>query len=87
LLVGHPYAKVMESMREVPLLDYADLSPSDRDEIARVITSQRTLGDVLAWGRTHTPPRIPREIVTQDEYTHDVVVHWGGHLFLAYDTT
>ncbi len=78
---------MMEPMREVPLLDYADLSPSQREAIARVIGAQRTLGDVLAWGQSQAPPRMPVEIVTQDEYTHDVVVHWDANLYLAYDIT
>lgn len=46
-----------------------------RNEIARVqseLQEQRTLGDVLAWLRGQTP-RSVAGILTQDEYTHDVV--------------
>ena len=47
----------------------------------------RTLGPVLEWLRAQDPPRAPREIVTQDEYTHDVIVPWSDRLVLVFDTT
>lgn len=47
----------------------------------------RTLGAVLEWLRAQEPPRIIREIVTQDEYTHDVIVPWSERLVLVFDTT
>jgi len=47
----------------------------------------RTLADVLAWARTHAPPLPVLEIVTQDEYTHDVVLPFDGSHFLAFDAT
>jgi hypothetical protein len=46
-----------------------------------------TLGDVLTWSRTGTRSRQPTEIVTQDEYTHDVVFNLDGQVYLAFDTT
>ena len=46
-----------------------------------------TLADVLAWARRATPPRHVEEIVTQDEYTHDVVLPWDGDRFLVFDAT
>jgi hypothetical protein len=46
-----------------------------------------TLADVLAWARGQTPPRSVAEIVTQDEYTHDVVLPFDGSHFLAFDAT
>ena len=47
----------------------------------------RTLGAVLDWLRAQEPPRGVGEIVTQDEYTHDVIVSWGERLTLVFDTT
>ena len=46
-----------------------------------------TLADVLAWGRAQRPPAPVAEIVTQDEYTHDVVVPLGARDYLSFDTT
>jgi hypothetical protein len=45
------------------------------------------LADVLRWGREQSPPRVVVEIITQDEYTHDVVVPFEGDHFLAFDAT
>lgn len=45
------------------------------------------LADVLRWAREQMPPRTVSEIVTQDEYTHDVVLASPGQPYLAFDTT
>jgi hypothetical protein len=76
------------STRNIPVFEYTtELSPDTRAEIALLAASQRTLGDVLTWGRAQHPPRVPSEIITQDEFTHDVVMSWGAELYLVYDTT
>lgn len=46
-----------------------------------------TLADVLRWAREQVPPRAVAEIITQDEYTHDVVLPFEGEYFLAFDAT
>lgn len=51
------------------------------------LRSLRTLGAVLEWLRAQDPPRAVGEIVTQDEYTHDVSVAWSERLTLVFDTT
>ncbi len=74
-------------MRSVPLHDYAALQASDRARLEQQVQGQRTLADVLAWSRAQSPPLSVAEIVTQDEYTHDVVVPLAADLVLVYDTT
>lgn len=74
-------------MEIVPLTDYAGLDPIARDTLARLVADQRSLERVLSWGRSLTPPRDVEEILTQDEYTHDVVLRYEADLFLVYDTT
>lgn len=45
----------------------------------------RTLEAVLDWART---ARLgPPALVTQDEYTHDVVLPWHGGRYLVFDTS
>ena len=51
------------------------------------LRSLRTLGAVLEWLRAQDPPRDVGEIITQDEYTHDVIVPWSERLTLVFDTT
>jgi hypothetical protein len=32
-------------------------------------------------------PGVVKDVVVQDEFTHDVIVPWGPELVLVYDTT
>jgi hypothetical protein len=45
-----------------------------------------TLADLLGWAARQTPRVAVAEIVTQDEYTHDVVLPFAEH-YLSFDTT
>ena len=76
-------------MRLIELHDHAALPSDRRDALAARVAAQRTLADVLQWASTHAPPLAVAEIVTQDEYTHDVVLPLDASrsLYLAYDTT
>ena len=71
----------------IPLIDRAQLEPTEREQLAAEIADQTTLGDVLEWGFAQKPVRQPEEIVTQDEYTHDVVIPIRPPLYLAYDVS
>ena len=63
-------------------------------EVLRQIEAEsakhKTLGDVLNWTATkpkrYFVPQIVAEVITQDEFTHDVIVPYRD-LFLVYDTT
>ena len=46
-----------------------------------------TMADVLSWARAQSPPRLVADIVTQDEYTHDVVIPFDDSHFLVFDAT
>jgi len=62
--------------------------PSDVVSRAGAAFAQRhALADVLTWAREQTPPRAVADIVTQDEYTHDVVLPFDGSHFLVFDAT
>jgi hypothetical protein len=74
-------------VREISVHNEADLSPDRVRTLHEAVQPLRTLGDVLAWSRTETQSKQATEIVTQDEYTHDVVFNLDGHLYLAFDTT
>ena len=77
-------------MRGAPLLDRIGLSDERLAVLREAVGRQRTLGDVLTFARTHSPPAEVVEIVTQDEYTHDVMLAVGAReerIYLAYDTT
>ena len=74
-------------MRSIPVYDYAGLPPAERADLESATQQLRTLADVLTWARAQTPPWSVAEIVTQDEYTHDVVLESSGRPHLAFDST
>ena len=70
----------------IPLIDYAQLEASERDALARAIAAHTTLELALDWARTLTPPGGVASVLTQDEYTHDVLIPFGSR-YLVYDTS
>lgn len=57
------------------------------DEIRRILEPLHTLGDLLDWSRQLEPPVPSPDVVTQDEYTHDVLIPYAGGRWLDFDTT
>ena len=70
-------------MHVVPVFDHAGLSAEDRAAIEAKVGSQTTLASVLQ----AAGPTAVEEIVTQDEFTHDVLIPYQQGRYLAYDTT
>ena len=73
-------------MSEIPLIDYAHLDEGTRAQLAAIVAVQTSLERVLNWGREQRPPIDIESILTQDEYTHDVLIPFEGR-YLVYDTT
>jgi hypothetical protein len=71
----------------VPVEDRAELGAAALDLVQAAIATHETLEDLLRWGRGQVPPVLIEKVVTQDEYTHDVLVPWPDGLTLVYDTT
>ena len=74
-------------MREVPVTEQGRFEPATVERLRAQLRGRRTLGDVLAWARAQQPPRTVTEIVTQDEYTHDVLIALEPRLCLVFDVT
>ncbi len=70
----------------IRLTEYARLDSGERDMLARAIAGHTTLEQALDWARTLTPPRGVESVLTQDEYTHDVLIPYGNR-YLVYDTS
>lgn len=72
-------------------VDRAGLPPGRAAEVARELSGQHNLNDVMRWALAHPAgvfePSVVAAVVAQDEYTHDVVVPWRDGLVLVYDTT
>ena len=56
------------------------------DAVAQAFAACHTLADLMRWCERQQPRANIAEIVTQDEYTHDVLLPFGP-AFLAFDTT
>ena len=74
-------------MRLIPVHGSGAVDSATISRVERAVGGLATLADVLAWCRAQTPVLEVAEIVTQDEYTHDVVVPLDGHRYLSFDTT
>ncbi len=70
--------------------DLANLSTDEFAQIKNELANHKTLGQVLAWANAKPKgdflPQIVSEVITQDEYTHDVVIPFRK-VFLVFDTT
>lgn len=71
----------------IEVFDRAGAATAVLGAVREALAPMRNLGDVLAWSRTLDPPVTAPAVVTQDEYTHDVLVPWRAGLTLAFDVT
>ena len=74
-------------MREVGVEAVGRVAEATRARFERELHARHALGEVLEWLRAQRPERHVADIVTQDEYTHDVIVRWDDESWLAFDTT
>ena len=75
------------SERLVPVHGAGDVPSEVIARAEAAFAERRTLADVLRWAGEQSPPRAVAEIVTQDEYTHDVVLPFDGSHFVVFDAT
>jgi hypothetical protein len=71
----------------VSLINHTRLPNATFRDLQVAVAGHATLERVLEWGRTQTPARRVEEIITQDEFTHDVLVPLDNSQYLAYDVT
>lgn len=70
-----------------PLEDRVGLPPQEFARLSGELAALGLLGDVVRWAARQRPPRAIADIVTQDEYTHDVILAYRDTLHLVFDTT
>lgn len=58
-----------------------------RSGIEALVTRQKTLEDVVRWGLHQKPVQMVKDVVIQDEYTHDVVIGHPSGVWLVYDAS
>ena len=74
-------------MRTIPISAVGTVSQSVLSQVSDAFGARYTLAAVLQWAREQQPARSVVEIVTQDEYTHDVILPFDGSHFLVFDAT
>lgn len=73
------------------VLNFAKLTLESVADIAKELSAQENLKDVMTWALSARPgifvPSVVAQVIVQDEFTHDVIVPWRDGLVLVYDTT
>ena len=66
------------------------IAPDEFVNLERDLTKHKTLRQVLSWAngkpKSDFTTQIVAEVITQDEFTHDIIIPYKN-LFLVYDTT
>ncbi len=70
----------------IPIRPTEAVDPRLLETVERKFGGLCTLAELLRWADAQTQRVQVAEIVTQDEYTHDVVLPFGA-AFLSFDTT
>ena len=70
-----------------PIENRSALRAEDFARIAKAVASHGSIRQALVWFLGHNPPLAPSEMVTQDEFSHDILVAYPGDRWLAYSTT
>ena len=73
------------------VINHAGLSVEELRRIGALLGRQRSLKDVIKWAKGQPVgmlrPTVVVDVVIQDEFSHDVIVPWGDHLTLVYETS
>ena len=77
----------MEAMTAWEPIAYGAVPDEVFARVRKAASAMTNLGHVLSWGAAASPPRKPEGIVTQDEYTHDVVMLFADGVYAVYDVT
>ena len=55
--------------------------------LAQVVAGHRSIKHALDWLANLQPPLTISDMVTQDEFSHDILVEYFRGLYLVYDVT
>lgn len=72
-------------MRTIPVRSADIVAQEVLGTVAQAFARCLTLADLMRWTVEQSPRAQIASIVTQDEYTHDVILPFGPH-FLSFDT-
>ena len=67
--------------------NHAGVPAAELARLDALVGPLRTLQDVVRLGLAQHPPLLIRDVVIQDEFTHDVVLPLGPSRYLVFDST
>jgi hypothetical protein len=76
-----------EATNAVPLIVHDRIAEDELRHVRAVTAAQWSLKAVLDWCLAQSPPILSAEVVTQDEFTHDLLVPLPSGTYLVYDST
>ena len=71
----------------VPVENRARLPGADFARLADAVSSHHSIKHALDWLLAQSPPLAPSDLVTQDEFSHDILVALPEDRWLVYDST
>jgi hypothetical protein len=70
-----------------PIENHAEPELGDFAQIANAVAGHSSIKHALDWLVGHGQPHALSGMVTQDEFSHDILVNYPGDLWLVYSTT
>ncbi len=70
-----------------PIENRANLTTAQFERLTRALMEHRSIKHALDWLQNQRPPLTVSDMVTQDEFSHDILVNYPGGLCLVYDVT
>jgi hypothetical protein len=71
----------------VPVENRAQLPDADFARLAQAVASHHSIKHALDWLLAQHPQLAPADLVTQDEFSHDILVPLAQDRWLVYDST
>ena len=71
----------------IPIENRARLSHEEFARLVAILTRQRSIMHAVDWWTTFDPPLARPEMVTQDEFSHDLIADLRDGLWIVYDST
>ena len=69
------------------VVNRANIDQSRFIDLEKYIPTSDSLSDVITWGLAQQPSLKIDLVVTQDEFTHDIVMSWRENLVLVFGAT
>ena len=77
----------MTELLDIPVVAAEEVSAGQIDTARQIVKSHHGLKTVLDWCLSQKPPILDTDVVTQDEFTHDLIVPLPSGTYLVYDST